>query len=257
MKNVVYEGQVFGLLTVTDATPILKNSATHCKCQCVCGALKIHSISNLLLGKSKSCGCWAKKVTSLVATTHGKSKGPEYRTWRNMLNRCTNPNVGKYELYGGRGIKVCEKWKKFEAFYADMGDKPSPKHSIGRIDNNGNYEPSNCRWESIDEQANNKSTNVFIEFDGETKTYSQWAKTTGIPYWTIVQRHRAGMSPETIFNDCDDGLKKKYIVLNGQRMTTTQWMKEAGIPISSFYHHIRKGLTPEQVVEHYLLKKGQ
>jgi hypothetical protein len=187
--------------------------------------------------------------------THGKSKTTEYATWCRMWSRCTNPIVDRYPLYGGRGIKVCERWQKFENFYEDMGDKPSPKHSIGRIDNDGNYEPSNCRWESRGEQANNTSTNIFIEWNGQKKTYSQWATETGIAYATIVQRHRAGMPPEKILDASEDGLQKKTIVVNGKKLMTTAWMKEAGIPISSFYHFARQGLTPEQIVLKYLAKK--
>jgi len=173
-----------------------------------------------------------------------------------MWSRCTNPIVDRYPLYGGRGIKVCERWQNFENFYEDMGNKPSPKHSIGRIDNDGNYEPSNCRWESRGEQANNTSTNVFIEWNGQKKTYSQWATDTGIAYATIVQRHRAGMPPEKILDASEDGLQKKTIVVNGKKLMTTAWMKEAGIPISSFYYFSRQGLTPEQIVLKYLEKRA-
>jgi hypothetical protein len=257
MRNHVVKGQVFGRLTVVNAEKLIKNSAAHCVCECACGVVKVMQISNLMHNKSKSCGCLAREMTSLCKKTHGKSKSAEYRTWRNMWSRCTNPMVDRYELYGGRGITVCKRWGSFENFHSDMGDKPSPRHSIGRIDNNGNYEPENCRWETQQEQANNTRKNVFIEFKGQKNTYAQWAKITGIPYATIVQRHRAGMKGEKLFDASDDGHWKKTICVNGETRLTTEWMREAKIPISSFYYHARKGLTPEQIVSKYLAKASK
>lgn len=252
MKNVVTQGQEFGRLTVVDALIVVKNGGKYCKMVCVCGNTKLFSISNLLHGKSKSCGCLAKEVTSARAKTHGKSKTVEYATWNRMWSRCTNPIVARYPLYGGRGISVCDRWKSFENFYKDMGPKPSPKHSLGRVDNNGNYEPSNCQWECASDQANNTSQNVFIEWKGQKKTLAQWSKEKEIPYSRIVQRYRSGMDAEKIFDVCAEGLQKKYIDIDGVNLMVTEWMRAAKIPTSSYYQLIKKGMKPKEIIEKYL-----
>ena len=222
-----------------------------CICICDCGEIKEFSRSNVILGKSKSCGCLAKELTSERSKTHGMSKSPVYAVWARMWSRCTNPIVDRFPQYGGRGISVCESWNSFEGFFRDMGDLPSPSHSIGRKDNNGNYEPANCRWETRAEQANNTSRSAFIEWHGKKMTIAQWAEETGIPYATISQRKDSGMPVEKIMCESKDGLKKKFIVVDGDRRTTTKWMRDFSIPISSFYHFRRKGLSDAEIVKLY------
>lgn len=127
---------------------------------------------------------------------HGLWGTSEYWTWNTMRQRCINPNNPKYPIYGGRGISVCERWQKFENFIADMGNRPSADHSLDRIDNDGNYEPSNCRWATRVEQQNNQSNTTRLEFQGETLTIHQWATRLGIKAKTIDGRLRSGWSVE-------------------------------------------------------------
>jgi len=128
--------------------------------------------------------------------THGMRWTREYAAWCAMMTRCTNPNSANYFNYGGRGIKVCDSWKSFENFYADMGDANGM--TLDRIDVNGNYEPGNCKWSSMKEQGNNKRNNVRIEYCGFDMTAQQWADHTGIGESTIRRRLKLGWSPEKI-----------------------------------------------------------
>jgi len=127
-------------------------------CACECGKDKAIYSYDLKSGHTKSCGCLRQETTGNKLKTHGLSnKIPEYESWKGMKKRCANPKDKEYRNYGDRGIKVCDRWlNSFKSFYADMGSKPSPSHSIDRIDVDGNYEPSNCRWATPKQQRNNQ-----------------------------------------------------------------------------------------------------
>lgn len=174
-------------------------------CQCDCGSpVKQIKLLHLKSGNTVSCGCQQQVGSADALRKHGKRLTGNritqvYKAWQDMKRRCYSPQCDKYEYYGGRGITVCERWMDFQNFYADMGDPPGPRHSIDRRDNDGNYEPNNCRWATVEEQRNNRSDNIVIEHDGKTQTAAQWAREYNMPYSTVYSRLKRGLSPNQIF----------------------------------------------------------
>lgn len=156
-------------------------------CACECGKEKEICYSSLSRGASKSCGCLNSELSSKRKTTHGLSKSAAYNVWINMKSRCLNPNNSSFDNYGGRGISICKRWLNFENFYADMGEPPAA-HEIDRIDNNGDYAPSNCKWSTKHEQSENRRTNRIFYYKGEIKTLSQLSRASGISYFTLWAR---------------------------------------------------------------------
>ncbi len=154
-------------------------------CTCECGQVRSVPSTSLISGNSKSCGCGR----ILAITTHGQTKTALYRLWHGIVERCENRRAHHYKDYGGRGIKICRRWRvSFMAFKGDMGPRPSLKHSVDRIRNNGNYTPDNCRWATKLVQANNTRGNRFITFNGETLTLTQWSRRFGINPITLHGR---------------------------------------------------------------------
>lgn len=186
-------GQAFGRLTVVQFEGKQGKHLTW-KCKCACGKTSIVLGINLKSGHTSSCGCLREEMRPTLTLTHGMARSGKrrtsmYRSWAGMLQRCTNSNNDKFQHYGARGITVCARWlESFENFYADMGEPPTPKHSIDRKDVNGDYCPDNCKWSTQEEQCNNKRNNLLIEFNGQIKTIPRWSRETGICLMTLRNR---------------------------------------------------------------------
>jgi len=183
-------GQVFGRWTVLNFHSRSKNGASVWLCRCECGAFVPVVANSLQTGNSRSC------VNCAIRTIHGMAGTLEYNTWSAMLFRCSNPKAVDYALYGGRGIRVCERWKVIENFIEDMGPRPSVKHSIDRIDNDGNYEPNNCRWATPIEQGRNRRGNRMLTYNGMTLCMAELAEEFGINQVTLSGRLKRGWSVE-------------------------------------------------------------
>lgn len=167
-------------------------------CKCDCGEERIVNCHNLLRGHSRSCGCLQREATVKANKTHGMRSSRIYRTWVHMRDRCYNPNDKRYDRYGGRGIEVCDEWRdSFQSFFEwAMVNGYSDDLTIDRIDVNGNYEPSNCRWVTLKAQASNRSNNHFICIDGESLTVTQWLEKKMMKKETFYARLRKGWSEE-------------------------------------------------------------
>lgn len=189
-------GKSFNQLTAIECVGhILNTAAIYWRCLCECGNYVNVTIGHLKSGHTKSCGCYATEQRSIVHTKHGLRKHKNYPLWAKMLQRCYNQNNPKYHRYGGRGITVCDRWREsFKNFYADIGDKPEGM-SIDRRDNDGNYEPSNCRWATPKEQSNNKHNNC--KFDDDTSV-NLWADDNNFNTDYVRELFHKGLTKEEI-----------------------------------------------------------
>jgi len=185
-------GNTYGLLKVLEYRGQNKHGVSLWLCRCACGTKKV--ISSLCMksaGGTKSCGCLRLKHLAAgraLAKRHGEYRSREYRIWRNILYRCGTKTCAAFSRYGGRGIKVCKRWLKFENFLSDMGRAPSAAHTVDRIDNDRSYSPENCRWATKREQANNRPSTLFLTHRGETKPLAEWARERGLNRLTLWHR---------------------------------------------------------------------
>lgn len=170
-------------------------------------------------------------------TGYRKSSTPEYIAWSAARSRCNNPNNENYPRYGGRGIKMCERWfNSFETFLTDMGSRPSPEHSLDRRDNDGNYEPGNCHWVTLLEQARNRSNNTHVIHGEQHKTISQLSEESGLSHARISQRMRLqGDSPERALRPIREIPQYEY---KGQTLTLREWSSTSPIKYKTLHRRV-------------------
>lgn len=222
-------GNKYGKLTVIST--VKQDQKTYLKCKCDCGNVIVRPTYLIATNQIKSCGCLKAEAIKKYNSSGMRSKGcykdgrslhPLYGTWFQMISRCENPNQNHYDRYGGRGIKVCDEWHDFWQFvkWSDsVGGRPKG-YTLDRIDNNGNYEPNNCRWADWRTQTTNKSSNVFIEFEGQTKTVTEWAEFLNFHPHTLQERLKKGWSVERALTEppSENSQKSRNKILNQYSM---------------------------------------
>lgn len=195
-KRITYtEGQKVGNLIFLREVNTTKRDR-RAEFLCGCGKITETFINSVVSLHIRSCGCGRVDASRKTHRTHGKTKTVEHRTWSHIRQRCINPNDGAYKYYGARGIAICERWNSFENFLEDMGLRPAGSYSIERDDVDGPYSPENCRWATGVEQANNKTNNFFLNYNGEKLSITQWARRFGIKMLTLRFRIKKGWSIE-------------------------------------------------------------
>ena len=203
MKRKNLAGRVFGNLTVLHQARRKNSPRALWLCRCVCGAEVTARSDNLLEGRKKSCGL-DHKFRKHPAKY--KKDCTEYGIYNNMIQRCTNPNSNSWRYYGARGIFVCDRWQEsFDNFLDDMGRRPSAAYSIDRINNDGDYEPSNCRWATIEQQSQNRRGTIKALFQGNMVSVFGFAEAHGLNYGTVRRRLEIGWSLEKILGLAKDG----------------------------------------------------
>lgn len=202
MKTQIKIGDKFGRLTVIALFCKTKAGGNKWACLCECGGKKNVVTHALWIGKTRSCGCLYREARPFANRKHGESrKTSEYKAWAGMKYRCYDPNNKAYHNYGGRGIYVCDRWlgrDGYNNFISDMGRKPSANHSLDRKDVNGGYTPDNCRWATPNEQARNRTDNVWVEHNGKKMILSDWAVSLGASHGNMIRMAKKKGWDETI-----------------------------------------------------------
>lgn len=192
MTTKVKIGDRYGSLVVVDKTNKRKCGCVVYLCLCDCGNTTEVVSRNLTEGRTLSCGCRKSRSKDMYLS-------PTYKSWISAKQRCYNPNNHNYPNYGKRGIKMCDRWlKSFVAFFEDMGERPSKEYTLDRIDVNGDYEPSNCRWATHRTQSNNRRDNVFLDANNEKLTVSEFSVKYNINRSNVAYELKRGLSPKEI-----------------------------------------------------------
>lgn len=255
-------GQRFGrwrVLELAERRVSGNRIAVYWKCQCDCGTVKIIRGGNLKTGNSKSCGCINAERNYTNNISHGKRNTRLYRIWIGIKNRCTNTNDRAYPDYGGRGIKVCDEWlNDFMAFYNwSMDNGYGDNLTIDRIDNNGNYEPSNCRWTDVKTQCNNRRSNHLVTYKGRTQTVAEWEHELGFKKDILLCRFSLGWSVEKAIetpyknrsfnNEHGYGysreIKERLVCIDGETHTLKEWCDIKGLKDSTITRRVMRGMS--------------
>lgn len=261
-------GKKIGALTIFKRAGSAPSGEALWECQCDCGIACIKTSSSIKENHEPSCGCLKGFKISKCMVRHGRTRSPEYVSWCGMKARCLNSNEPGFHRYGGRGIQICERWKNsFENFLTDMGEKPSPSHSIDRIDVDGNYEPSNCRWATKTEQSRNQRSNRLIEYNGSMIHISVLAKQACVSRpvfcrrinngWTVEESLRTppnkrGTVTEAFRKSQKNRKDGNFITSCGKTLCVSAWSEMLGIKSSIIYGWARRGKAEDKINSAFL-----
>lgn len=245
-------GNKHGHLKVISYFGLDKNRVAIWLCKCKCGTIKPIAGTVLRSGLVVSCGCFAKEQAKWSNYKHGGYKTPECKIFYGIRQRCNNPNATAYKYYGGRGIK-CE-WLTFGSFYKDMGSRPSKDYSIERKDTNGNYCKSNCIWLPKNEQNNNTSRNVMIDYRGKSMNLAQLSKLSKVNYSTLKHRiFKLGLTSENAV--VSSSLQEKPIKYKGRSKSLAQWSAILGINYGTLRKRLKLNWPVKRAFEMPINKK--
>jgi hypothetical protein len=249
-KAVDMTGHRFGSAIVIGRAPAA--STGNCvpamwRCLCDCGAEFVRSGGVIRHCESDNSGC-LRCGYSRRSKKHGMAGCPAHVRWKAMIQRCHNPRNPSYKNYGGRGIAVCARWRKsFERFYADMGDPPTRRHTLERINNDAGYKPSNCEWATKHTQSRNRRTNRFLTLNGRTQCVVDWARELGITPGALSDRIDGGWDVARALTAGNTKAAKLYTAQN-RTMTIEDWSASTGISVDAIYQRLRRGWTIERAV---------
>lgn len=236
-------GDRYGLWTIIGPTFKAKNGL-HVWCRCACGLEKPVRGSNLSRGLSRGC-------MSCGRLTHGYARRgrprPEYPIWLAMHNRCNRETGPNFKHYRGRGIVVCPRWASFPDFLEDMGPRPTPKHTLERINNEEGYSPENCCWVTMSEQLQNTRRTHFLTIGGRTMSVAAWARETGISRDTLGHRSGLGLSDEQLLQHAP--LRAHYLTHDGRTQTLAEWAREYGLNPKTLQNRLERGIATQVALE--------
>jgi hypothetical protein len=212
-------------------------------CRCRCGTERPVNRFNLAAGKSRSCGCGCARV-------RGVGRTPEYHAWWSMIDRCSRETHRSYHRYGGRGIAVCDRWiDSFDNFLSDMGPRPSSDHSIDRIDNDGDYEPANCRWATRKQQSNNRCQTILLTIGNETRSVKEWSEVSPVSEDAISARLKDGWSTEdAVMTPPRRSGVSLMVTIDGSTRSASEWSALSGTKSNTIRKRLRKGYSAYDAV---------
>ena len=253
-KRVDVVGKTYGMLLVLEHVDGISPNEKYL-CQCECGKEAVVRKCHITSGHTRSCGCYHDTIlTAGLRTKHGMARTPTYECWKGMKQRCYQPSAASYKSHGARGITVCDRWRNsFELFLEDMGTRPDGL-TLDRIDNNGNYEPANCKWSTPKEQGNNKRNNKFYTVAEVTKNLEGWTQSTGLTRQALSWRLSAGMTMEQAINWTRDRHTIKMLY-KGDQLTIDDAARITGLSRGTIQSRHRAGWSPEEIIETPALKR--